>query len=392
VNQLKNTLISRNSRVATKVPMGEVVEILNGFAFKSSEYVESGIRVLRISNVQKGKIVDAEPKFYPLASHDEIARYLLREGDLLMSLTGNVGRVGQISSALLPAGLNQRVACLRVKDTKTLNLRYLFHFLDDKSFELDCLSAANGSAQSNLSTEWLKDYSITLPPLDIQNEIVRILDTFVELDAELDAELKARKSQFEFYRSHLLSFRDNEEEGVRWIPMGEICEMSWGNTSITKASYIDSTDGYLAYSAAGPDGKLPGFEFDRDAVVLSAIGARCGKTYFATGKWTCIKNTIYFYSKDSQVLDKYLFWYTNRESFWPRSSSAQPFISLGDARKLVIPIPDLETQKLIVNSMDKLDSLINDISIGLPAEIVARRKQHEYYRKILLSFKSSDAV
>lgn len=174
--------------------------------------------------------------------------------------------------------------------------------------------------------------------------------------------------------------------------MGEVCEMSWGNTSITKASYIDSTDGYLAYSAAGPDGMLPGFEFDREAVVLSAIGARCGKTYFASGKWTCIKNTMYFYSKDSQVLDKYLFWYTNRESFWPRSSSAQPFISLGDVRNLVVPIPDLETQKMIVNTLDKLDALINDIASGLPAEMTARRQQYDYYRSKLLNFKKLDVA
>jgi type I restriction enzyme S subunit len=191
-------------------PLGEMVEIINGYAFRSSKYSDDGVRVLRITNVQNGRIVDADPKYYPLSSIAEITRYLLREDDLLMSLTGNVGRVGQISSALLPAALNQRVACLRVRDTDKVNLRYLYHLLDDSRFESDCLAAANGSAQANLSTEWLKDYLVQIPPLETQMEIVGILDTFTELEAELEAELKARKSQYEYYRDSLLSFKELE--------------------------------------------------------------------------------------------------------------------------------------------------------------------------------------
>jgi type I restriction enzyme S subunit len=101
---------------------------------------------------------------------------------------------------------------------------------------------------------------------------------------------------------------------------------------------------------------------------------------------------MYIYSKDSQVLDKYLFWYTNREEFWPRSSSAQPFISLGDIRSLKIPIPDLATQQRIIGAMDGLDALIADISSGLPAEIHARRQQYEHYRSKLLTFKKLEVA
>src|SRR5699024_2882014 len=97
------------------VALGEIADILNGYAFKSSLYSEEGIRVIRISDVQKGYISNKDLKFYPLQEADEIKRYLLTENDLVMSLTGNVGRVAMLSQKDLPAALNQRVACLRAK-------------------------------------------------------------------------------------------------------------------------------------------------------------------------------------------------------------------------------------------------------------------------------------
>ena len=260
-------------------------------------------------------------------------------------------------------------------------LRYVYYAL-----QLSDISNVVRGMPPKINQANMRAIKLPVPALKVQMEIVKILDRFTELDAALEAELETRKSQYGHYRNHLFSFPETEQE-VRWLPMGEVCEMSWGNTSITKASYIDSKDGFLAYSASGPDGLLPHYEFDREAIILSAIGARCGKTYFASGKWTCIKNTMYFFSRDSQVLDKYLFWYTNREEFWPRSTSAQPFISLGDVRNLKVPIPDLATQQIIVDAMDKLDALISSNSIGLPAEISARRLQYEYYRNKLLTFK-----
>ena len=110
---------------------------MNGFAFKSDKYVDNGIRIMRITNVQKGKIVDDDPRYYPISSQSEIQRYMLKENDLLVSLTGNVGRVGLLRRELLPAALNQRVACLRIKN-KAIDLRYLFHLMDSELFESEC--------------------------------------------------------------------------------------------------------------------------------------------------------------------------------------------------------------------------------------------------------------
>jgi type I restriction enzyme S subunit len=184
--------------------LGEIAQILNGYAFQSSKYTEKGIRVIRISDVQKGKMSDKDLKFYPLETKEEIERYLLKNNDLVMSLTGNVGRVAMLSESDLPAGLNQRVACIRSKSNDLLT-RFLFHFFDQDSFETEAMANATGGGQKNLSTTWLSKFKIPLPPLAVQQEIVRILDSFTELKAELEAELEARKKQYEFYRDELLS-------------------------------------------------------------------------------------------------------------------------------------------------------------------------------------------
>ena len=168
--------------------LGDVCEVLNGFAFKSDQYVESGIRIIRIANVQKGYIEDSSPAFYPMDSI-EAKKYQLKENDLLMSLTGNVGRVGLLTSNFLPAALNQRVACLRIKDSSTLEKAYLFHVLNSDFFEQKCIESANGVAQKNMSTEWLKEYEIPLPPLDEQRRIAALLDKVSDLITKRRAQL-----------------------------------------------------------------------------------------------------------------------------------------------------------------------------------------------------------
>lgn len=163
-------------RGCTKKPVGDICKILNGFAFKSNEYVDDGVRVLRITNVQKGYIVDDDPQFFPIIREKEISKYMLYEGDLLMSLTGNVGRVGVLSEEFLPAALNQRVACLRIKESAEVNLKYLFHIFNSKTFEDDCIVNATGIAQKNMSTKWLENYLIPVPPIAEQAKIVEELD------------------------------------------------------------------------------------------------------------------------------------------------------------------------------------------------------------------------
>jgi len=211
--------------------LGEVCTLLNGFAFKSNKYIDNGIRIMRITNVQKGEIVDDDPKYYPLSSQSEIIRYMLKENDLLVSLTGNVGRVGLLHRELLPAALNQRVACLRIKD-KAIDLRYIFHLMNSDLFESECIANSQGIAQKNMSTKWLENYKLPVPPTADQQRIVAELDCLNEMIALKQEQLKEfdKLAQSIFYDM----FGDPMENSRKWIVakledvVSENCSISYG--------------------------------------------------------------------------------------------------------------------------------------------------------------------
>lgn len=208
--------------------IGNICEVLNGYAFKSDEYVAKGIRVMRITNVQKGKVVDDEPKYFPIERNDEISKYLLREGDLLMSLTGNVGRVGILPSEMLPAALNQRVACLR-KKTEDLSMKYLFYILNSDIFESDCIFNASGIAQKNMSTRWLEEYTIPLPSLQEQERIVAELDLLTGIIDKQKQQLKELDTLAQSIFYDMFGYPEYNEKGRGVKTMGEIGSLQRGS-------------------------------------------------------------------------------------------------------------------------------------------------------------------
>ena len=135
--------------------------------------------------------------------------------------------------------------------------------------------------------------------------------------------------------------------------------MDWGNTSLTKSSYKD--DGkYLGVSAAGIDGKIDKYEYDGKKIVVSAIGAKCGKVFFPKDKFTAIKNTIVLHKPKKDVSEKFLFYVLdNNIDFFPKRGGGQPFISKGDIEKTSIHLPKLETQNKIVGELDSYQKIID---------------------------------
>lgn len=178
--------------------LGEVCDILNGYAFKSNQYTTSGVRIIRISNVQKGYIEDKSPVYYP-CDDENVKKYELKQNDLLISLTGNVGRTALLEEKFLPAALNQRVSCVRLKEPDKVLKTYLFHLLNSDYFEQQCMKAAKGVAQKNLSPKWLFEYKIPIYSIERQKEISNTLDKIDLLIilrkqqlAKLDELVKAR--------------------------------------------------------------------------------------------------------------------------------------------------------------------------------------------------------
>ena len=208
------------------IRIGDICDILNGYAFKSSKYVADGIRVIRITNVQKGFVEDTNPQYYPVSEQREIEKYMLCEGDLLMSLTGNVGRVGLLSAEMLPAALNQRVACIRIRNPAVIYKPFLFHLLNSDYFENKCILASQGVAQKNMSTEWLKEYPIPSFSMDKQMEIASIFDKIDDLIARRKEQVRnmdqAVKSRF----IELFGIPGTDAFGWGLVPLGSVCSVN----------------------------------------------------------------------------------------------------------------------------------------------------------------------
>jgi len=141
-----------------------------------------------------------------------------------------------------------------------------------------------------------------------------------------------------------------------FVKLKDVAKLEWGNTSITKSSYVEV--GFPAFSAAGSDGYLNHAEFEDDGIVLSAIGARCGKCFKAYGKWTAIKNTITIIPNKDKVDLNYLFTQLNDDKSWKISGAAQPFITLATVRDRLIQLPPLAEQKRIAALLDTADRIL----------------------------------
>jgi type I restriction enzyme S subunit len=140
------------------------------------------------------------------------------------------------------------------------------------------------------------------------------------------------------------------------VRLGDVADVSWGDTTTTKASYVAC--GKRAFSASGPDGFLDHADYSETGIVVSAIGAQCGRSWLARGEWSCIKNTIRILSRDPRLDIEYLYWLLQEDNPWPQRGSAQPFISQTDARNVRVLLPPLSEQRAIAEVLGALDDKI----------------------------------
>lgn len=224
-----------------KKTISTICNVLNGFAFKSDKYVSSGTRVIRITNVQKGYVVDDDPKYYPESEMSQLGQYVLRENDLLMSLTGNVGRVGLLTKDLLPAALNQRVACLRIKDSGVL-LKYLFYYLNSDLFEKAAIFSASGIAQKNMSTEWLKKVEIPVPSIGEQQRIVDELDLLAGIIDKKNAQLRDLDSLVDSLFYEMFGEAEVNQKGFPLLTVDDVIQFQGGSQPDKKYFEYEPTE------------------------------------------------------------------------------------------------------------------------------------------------------
>lgn len=255
-----------------KIKLKDACKILNGFAFKSGKYVDSGIRIIRIANVQKGYVEDERPAFYPNSEESSIRDYMLEEDDLLLSLTGNVGRVALLDKRWLPAALNQRVACLRIKDDRIIKDYLYFALLSDK-FENDCTESSKGIAQKNMSTEWLKDYEIPLPSGQKQREIISslkqlsmIIKNKTEQIQQLDDLIKARFVE-------MFGGIDLAPQNKEWTKISDIGEVVSGSTP--KTSIKEYWNGNICWITPAELSNMSGIIYDSKKKITERGKSSC---------------------------------------------------------------------------------------------------------------------
>lgn len=274
---------------------------------------------------------------------------------------------------------------------ESVNQKFVYYYLITHKERLQEVARATSVKIPQLSVADTDNLSVPLPPLPIQEEIVRILDKFTALEAELEAELEARKKQYEYYRNQLLS--PIEKDGkwymngneVEWKTLGDVCTFQYGKP-LKEAQRNNGN--FPVIGSNGVVGYHDEFYVKAPSIVIGRKGS-AGAINWIDQDCYPIDTTFHLLLKTNAIQLRFLYHYLMQIDLKPETQSGGvPGLNRNDAYRKEIPIPPLSEQERIVSILDRFDALVNDISIGLPAEIEARRKQYEYYRGKLLSFKN----
>ena len=301
-----------------------------------------------------------------------------------------------------------------VTDKGHFNSRYLFHALTHANLN----QYKTAGAQPGLSVAKLNDVIIAVPDRKIQDKIANVLDNFeaicTDLNIGLPAEIEARQKQYEYYRDLLLTFAetgsmlmtDRQTDRQTELSAIKLIQYVFGYAYLTLDKISENCDRqrkpvtkgkreagkYPYYGASGIVDYVSDYIFDGDYLLVSEDGAnllaRATPIAFSISGKNWVNNHAHVLKFDTYELRRYVEIYLNSIDLGKFiSGGAQPKLNQENLNKIVIPVPEEEKVKDIVNILDRFDTLCNDLSAGLPAEIEARQKQYEYYRDKLLSFK-----
>ena len=271
-------------------------------------------------------------------------------------------------------------------DTSLVEPKYIYYYLEGQ--HLERLNKAGGVP--SLTQAVLNKVQLPVPPLEVQREIVRILDSFMLLTAELTAELTARKSQYEFYRNELLKV----DVSIKTVALEEIADIGTGSSN-TNEGLEEGL--YPFYVRSQEPLRKNEYEYDETAIITAGDGVGVGKVYhYVEGKYALHQRAYRIHITTPEVLPKYYFHYM-KSTFLPYIQKTMFQGSVASIRrpmlnKFPVPVPSLEVQKKIIDVLENFESICNDLNIGLPAEIEARQKQYEYYRDALLTYAATGKI
>ena len=331
-----------------------------------------------------GKNFNYQTDYYvPMDIVEQFPKITLDEKCILFSIVGaSIGNVG-----LFPGERKCFLggAICVAKVLPQYDVDYVYYCVESHNVQHQIRRKTKGAGQATITVEDIREFEIPLPPIEIQSEIVRILDNFTNLTAELVKELTARKTQYGYYRNKFLDF----ESSVSVKTIGDICDVVVGGEPPTDCIKGDVRDSTHIYPVWGNGKEVYGYsgtyKIDRDAVVISSIGANTGAVYYKEAFFTPIIRLKVILPKDNRINARFLFHALSGTTIKSKSSSV-PNMNANEIKAIKIPVPPLDVQNRIVNVLDNFEKICSDLNIGLPAEIEARQKQYEYYRDKLLTF------
>ena len=373
-------------------PLGEVCEFSNTGVDKKTIEGEKKVRLLNFVDVfHKQYITKETPTMIVSASDKKILDCNILKGDVFITPSSEIlDEIGYSATAIENiegAVYSYHIMRLRIYDKEILHPEYLAYLFSSDSVRKQIRIKAQGITRFGLTLPRWKSIQIPLPSLAGQKEIVRILDKFTQLEAELEAELDCRKRQYEYYRNNLLSYQGNE---VEWKTLDQISEnLDSKRQPITSGLRTSGKIPY--YGASGIVDYVEDYIFDGDFLLISEDGAnllaRNTPIAFSVSGKIWVNNHAHILKFRTYEERRFIEFYLNKTDLTPYiSGAAQPKLNKKNLNSIKIPIPPLEEQQRIVTILDKFDTLVNSISEGLPKEIALRRKQYEYYREKLLSF------
>ncbi|MBR4748914.1 MAG: restriction endonuclease subunit S [Abditibacteriota bacterium] len=387
----------------------EIGDYIRGLSYgkddETTADIKNAIPVIRANNITlESNMLNLDELKYVRASVKVKNSQYLKANDILICAgsgsTNHIGKVAFIENDL-PCVFGAFMATIRVKNADDVLPRFLFHVFTSQRFRKYIREKIDSSTINNLNARVISQYKIPVPPLEVQEEIVRILDRWTELEAELVAELDARTTQYEYYRDSLLSPDGKpivnacelisesfwlmpatpkyRETGIPYITSKNIIN---GHVDFTNVKYISEAD----YNHVSSNRSI-----QRDDLLITMIGT-IGEAAFVEEDTMFYGQNIYLVRLDEERVNrKYFYYYLTSRSVKhelnsKKNPSNQGYIKAGAILNLKVPLPTIDEQCRVVSLLDRFDKLCFGISEGLPAEIEARRRQYKYYRDRLLTF------
>lgn len=380
--------------------LGELGNFFGGITGKAKDdFVNGNAKFITYKNVYTNPALQLDVADRVRIADDE-KQPTLQYGDVIFTGSSETPDECGISSVLATPTrealyLNSFCFFFRFDDPKIMLPDFSKHLFRSGNLRYQIGKTASGVTRYNVSKKLMAKVVIPVPPLEVQQEIVRILDQFTQLTAELTAELTARKEQYIYYRNRLLSPTSQST----WMTLGDIGRVAMCKR-IMKAETSPSGD--VPFYKIGTFGKEPDayiskakyeeyrskYPFPKKGDILISAAGTIGRTVIYDGEPAYYQdsNIVWVENDESIVLNRYLYYYYQLQPWSVSTGGTIARLYNDNICKARISVPPLPEQRRIVAILDRFDALCNNLTSGLPAEIAARQKQYEYYRDKLLTF------